>query len=372
MQVIPIGTTIDLHFVIIFGNGIPGQTPTVELVRQKDGAYFNGTIFTLTPVALPMAEVDAVNLPGVYRYTFDQTIDNDQEQYIAYYENTGAFAGVAFEEFFFTNITADVNTLSIAMAVASKILVNQAIPIDSSDIASQALLEDVDTDVDNISNSMALQSTLLNFESEAMDALNQIISIIQPLSGSNLVTFNILDQDSLPVPDVKITIKNTISNITLAVATTDINGQVTLGLPNGTYNVLFWKSFYTFGTQPYSLVVTTNQTVNISATSFTPASVLPNMCTLYSYVLDATGQPVAGVDVRLKMIDTMPFNSTGSSLITKGWITVQTNAMGYWSLNAIQGATIELSIPALLFSLSDFTVPAQANLDISTLTGLVN
>lgn len=373
MNAIPIGSTVPLDLLITAnGVGIIGQTPGVILKRLSDGAYWTGSGFTGTVTTVAMVEQDSVNRPGLYSASFDQSIDNTEDEYTAYYINTGSFAGSAVEEFMFTSTDSGCNPLAIAQAVAAKILVNSAIPIDSEDIASQDTLLEVQDTVDNISNQMALQSTLLAFQASATDQLDQIISIIQPLTGANQVTFTVLDQNSDPVPDVQITFKNTTSQITLAFGQTNINGQLTLGLPSGTYNVFFFKSFYTFGTQPYVLVVTTNQTVTINATSFVPASVLPNMCTLYSYILDATGQPVAGVNVRFKMITAMPFPTTGSSLIKSGWNETSTDAMGYWQLNAIQGAIIEISVPALLFSLSDFTVPAQANLDISTLTGLVN
>jgi hypothetical protein len=373
MNIVPTGSTVPLNLMVTaFGTGVTGLSASVALVRESDDSFWTGTGFTGTPTFVPMNEVDAINRPGLYSINFDQSIDNVENFYIAYYKTTGAFVGDATDEFMFSSINANFNPLAIAQAVAAKILVNSAIPINSANIAKETDLLEISLDVDNISNQMALQSTLTAFQSATAASLANITSILQPLTGTNQVTFTILDQNSNPVPNVLITLKNTTNQITLAFGQSNINGQLTLGLPSGTYNVLFFKSFYTFGTQPYVLTVTTNQTVTINAVSFIPLSVLPNMCALYSYVLDATGQPVAGVVVRMKMITTMPFASSGSSLIQSGWVEVQTDATGYWTINAIQGAIIEVSIPALLFDLSDFTVPVQANLDLSTTTGLVN
>lgn len=369
MNVIPPGTTVPLDLMIISSvGGVTGQSPTVLLQRKSDGLYWDGgTGFVVTPTQLPLAEVDPVNQPGLYSRPFSSPINIlTSETFVAYYTNANpTYPGNAVDELVFSTQQATVNSLQIAQAVAAKILVNPAIPIDSADIASQALLLEAEEDIDNIEANMALESTLDAFAVNTGNSLSLILSIIQPLIGTNQITFVFTDQNLLPVPGIKVTIKNTTSLITLAVGVSDINGQFTLGLPSGTFNVLFYKPFYSFVTQPYVLTVTTNQTVPITATSFQPTSAIPNVCACYCYLLDAMGQPVVGEMVRAKLVSDFPFSPGTSMLATKKIVEAFSDGTGYVQLNLIQGGTYEISSPALYFTLTNFKVPAVASLDLS-------
>jgi len=186
-----------------------------------------------------------------------------------------------------------------------------------------------------------------------------------------MVTFTVTNPSSLPVPDVQVTIKNSSSSITVAVGVTDTNGQLTVGLPGTvllpqTFNVIFWKSFYTFGTQPLVITVTGNQLVNVTATSFQPSSVIPNMCTCYCYLVDATGIPVVGEIVNAKLVSNFPFSPDSGMLATKSDIVATSDASGFVQINLIQGGTYEISAPALYLTLTNFLIPPSPYLDIST------
>ncbi|VVB51791.1 Uncharacterised protein [uncultured archaeon] len=375
MNVVPLGTSIPLDLLIIDATGgVIGQSPVVLVQRKSDLAYWNGTNgFTATPTPVALAEVDAVNQPGLYRVSFNsQGGDTATNTYIAYYTNPNpSFPGNAVDEILFSDIEANVNTLAIAQAVASKILVNPAIPIDSSDIASQTLLVEVDGHVENIEANMATQSSLDAYMVTINAKLDSILAAVQPAVGSSMVTFNILDGSSLPIPDVFVTIKNSTGAITVAVGRTDTNGQFVVGLPGTflipeTFQVLFYKPFYTFGTQPYTLVVTGNQTVNITGASFQPVSNIPSVCTCYCYMVDATGVPVVGEILRAKLVSNFPFTPGTGMLATKEDIVAKTDVSGFVSLNLIQGATYEITAPALYITLTNFLVPTAASLDLST------
>jgi hypothetical protein len=277
------------------------------------------------------------------------------------------YPGAAIEEIVFTSITATVNTLAIASAVAAKLLVNPAIQIDSSDIASQNTSLSILGLVEDIDNNMAQESTLLSGLNAIETDLDTIISIIQPIAGSNQITFVFTDQNSLPIPDIKVTIKNTTNQITLAVGITDINGQVVFGLPTGTFNVLFFKSFISFPTQPYSLIVNGDAEVDISCTTFQPTAPSPNLCACYCYLTDAAGSPISNIMFRAKLVSNYPYSPGSSMLATKDYVESISDATGYISLNLIQGGVYEMSSPALFYTVTDFQVPAQANLDLSTL-----
>lgn len=353
--------------ITLNGVGVTGQSPSVAVQRKSDGAYWTGSSFTGSFVAQPMTEVDAVNEPGLYKATFDQSIDNTEQMYTAYYENTGATAGSAAEEFFFTpTVPQAFNPITLAQVVASKILLNPSILIDSSNIAKETTLQTVLSDVTNIQNTMALQSTLLALANNFNTFATTVLGILQPQTGSNQVTFNVLDQLSQPIPGVAVTLKNTLGTITLAYGVTDINGQLILGLPAGTFNVLFFKPFVNIPGQPLVLVVTTNQTVNVSATTFQPVPPASNTCAVYGYTLDAQGQPAVGVAVRAKVVQNLPYSPVATQMLAKDWAETVSDGSGYFQLNLVIGAMYEISIPDLFFGLTNFIIPNQPNLDLST------
>jgi hypothetical protein len=374
MNVIPLGSTVPLDLLIeAYFGGVTGQSPTVIVQRKSDNYYWNGTTaFTPVLVKIPLVEVDAVNQPGLYSINFpNQGGDTTSQNYVIYYANINpTYPGNAVDELVFSNQMAEVDTLSIAQAVAAKILVNPAIPIDSSDIASQTTLLEVDEDVDNIEATMATQSSLDSFITSTTNLLNQILGIIQPVTGSTQVTWNIVDQNTNPVPGVRITVKNTTSQITLAVANTDINGQATLGLPpNSTFNVLYYLPFYNFGILPQQLIIGSvpSVTVNVTCTSFQPASTTPGLCNLYAYLMDATGNPIVGECLRAKLTSVLPFSPGTGMLASKGQAEAFSDASGFVQIPLIIGGTYEINSPALYLTITDYVIPNQVSLDLSTL-----
>ncbi len=367
MNVIPIGVEIPIQFFITFeGSGVTGQTPSIIINKTSDNTYFTGSGFSGTVVQLPMTEVDSVNQPGLYTYTFDQSIDNTEQNYNLYFSNTGTYAGNTVDSILYSNTGAQLlNALIVAQAVASKILVNPSILIDSSNIAQQDTLLEVKALVEDIDNNMALQSTLLAFQSATAISLANITSLLSTISGSNQVTIHVEDQNSDPIPDVLITFKNTTSQITLAAGRTDSNGDLTLGLPSGTFNLLFFKAFVSFPTMPYPITVTTNETFTIEAVTFAPTAPSPNTCAAYAYIIDASGQPIQDVMVRAKLVTNYPYSAGSSTLGTKDYIQAFSDASGFVQLNLIRGAQYEISSPALFYTLTNFVCPDVDSLDLS-------
>lgn len=369
MNVIPLGKTVPLDFLITAnGQGITGQTPVVALKRASDNAYWTGSGFSGTFTTVSLSEVSITHEPGLYSVNFDQSIDNVENTYVAYYVNGGVTApGSAVEEFFFTETAAQgLNPISLASAVAAKILLNPAIKINSADIASQTTLLAVQATVNDIDANMATQASLTSLTNSFNTFATTVLGILQPVTGSNQVQFILTDQNIDPVPGVAITLKNTSNQITLAYGVTDINGKLTFGLPAGTFNVLFYKPFVTFPTQPYSLVVTTNMTVPISVTTFQPTAPSPDLCACFAYIQDAVGQPVEGASVRAKLVVNFPYSPAANTLVGKSYVETTTDASGYFELDLIKGATYEIVAPEIYYGLTNFVIPNQANLDLST------
>lgn len=372
MNIVAIGTTLPLDLIVSsVSGGIPGLAPTVALQRLSDGYYWTGVVFQPGFVKVLLTEIDAINRPGLYSKTFsNQGGDTTAQIYIAYYDTESlTYPGVGLDELVYDNQIAEVDTLAIAQAVASKILVNPGIPINSADIASQITLLEVNDDVDEILATMATQSSLDAYMATIIADLNIIISTIQPQIGSVAVTFTVLDQNTLPVPGVKITVKNSTSAINLAVIYTDTNGQAVAALDPGTYNVFYSKAFYAFGILPQVIVVpnVASYSVSESCTSFQPASVTPGICNVFAYLTDASGNAVVGEMVRAKLTSNFPFSPGLSMLATKSNIEVLSDSNGFVTLPLIVGGTYEINSPALFLTITDFLIPNQASLDLSTL-----
>jgi hypothetical protein len=368
-NVVPVGDTITLNFLITSaGAGVVSQTPYVVLQRLSDSAYWTGTGFSNTYSSVALAQVDSVNQPGLYSVVFNQSLyDSGEDSFRAYYVNTGIHATLAVEEYIFSFINAASNPTLIANVVKSVLFTDVTKQINVADIASQTTLLATQTTVNTINSNMAQASVLDSFITSATTSLSSILTAVTPLIGSNQITFTALDQNSLPIPDVQITVKNTTSQITLAVANTGINGNAVLGLPAGVFNVLYYKAFYTFGTQPYALTVTTDQAVAISGVSFQPTAPTVSGCAAYLYIIDATGQPAVGINFRAKAVSNYPYTAGSSTLVTKNFIENNSDNSGFIQLNLIQGMTYELNCPSLYLTVTDWVCPAVVSLDISTL-----
>jgi hypothetical protein len=365
-------------------NSVPLLTGNVTVSGSFGGGIYVEFINTYaqTPVGTMHEEDNTLGFAGVLPTVIDiqktqvgeprgtSSVECSEEQKGSTTSPT-AYLGSAVDEFVFSNQAATVNSLAIAQAVAAKILSNPGIPIDSADIASQTTLLVTKAEVEDIQARMATQASLSAFAASATAKLDEILLIIQPITGASMITFNVTDQASLPVPGVQITLKNTTSAITVAVGYTDINGQLVLGLPGvygnpAVFNVFFFKPFYTFGTQPYVLTVTGNQTVNVASVSFQPTPVLPNSCACYCYMVDASGAPVVGELLRAKLVSNFPFSPGSGILATKTEVEATSDSSGYVQLNLIQGGTYEISAPALYITLTNFLIPLDTSLDLST------
>lgn len=89
---------------------VTGRSPTVSIQRIKetdgvdlDGYYWDGATFVAAVTKLPMAEVDATNSAGLYRYDFEQSLVGLQYQYLVRYENPDPPYGFANETHLITN-----------------------------------------------------------------------------------------------------------------------------------------------------------------------------------------------------------------------------------------------------------------------------
>jgi len=99
-----------LSLVDSLGAGVTGASPSVSIRRLRethgaalDGKYWDGASFSATPVWFSMAEMDAVNSPGLYSYLFEQDLVALEWIYLVYYRNLTTPVGFSAEEHVITN-----------------------------------------------------------------------------------------------------------------------------------------------------------------------------------------------------------------------------------------------------------------------------
>ncbi len=102
--------TLTLRIIDAAGAGVTGASPTVQIRRHvdadgnlEDNFYWDGAAFVAAPTLIPLAEVDAVNNPGLYRYVFQQAGVAVARTYLMYFANTTDPVGFSTE----THVVAD-------------------------------------------------------------------------------------------------------------------------------------------------------------------------------------------------------------------------------------------------------------------------
>jgi hypothetical protein len=95
---------VDLHLTLANADGTAatGKAPIVQIRRHRethggalDNWFWNGATFVAGPVGFVMPEVP--DSPGVYRYTFAQTLVGLEHQYLCYFEHLVDPVGIAHE-----------------------------------------------------------------------------------------------------------------------------------------------------------------------------------------------------------------------------------------------------------------------------------
>ena len=110
----PTNQDVPLILTLADVNGLPltGKVPQVSIRRYKetrgpllDNYYWNAPLqnFVAAPVWYNMTEVDAVGSPGLYAYTFEQTLVGVEHIYHVYYRHTASPVGFSFECHMITN-----------------------------------------------------------------------------------------------------------------------------------------------------------------------------------------------------------------------------------------------------------------------------
>lgn len=97
-----------LDIVKADGTGLTGSDPQVMIRRYKsvnggflDNFYWNGSTFVSTPTSASMTQIDPINQPGQYVYTFSQSLVAAENMYSVLYKHNSTPQGFASEYHFF-------------------------------------------------------------------------------------------------------------------------------------------------------------------------------------------------------------------------------------------------------------------------------
>jgi hypothetical protein len=105
-----IGNDVSLFLDVVRsdGVGLTGSDPQVSIRRYRsvdggflDNYYWDGSSFTSTPTSASMVELDSANLPGIYTYTFSQSLIQSSTMYVVYYKHNTTPVGYDTERHYF-------------------------------------------------------------------------------------------------------------------------------------------------------------------------------------------------------------------------------------------------------------------------------
>ena len=170
-------------------------------------------------------------------------------------------------------------------------------------------------------------------------------------SGAYLISITVDDgTDPIQNADVRFTM-----GVESYVQRTDVNGQISFNLNDGTWDVTITRAGYSF--TPTQLVVDgpETETYSMTAVVIVPA-VDPDTTTGYMVVRDNTLTPQSGVVVEIRMIEEAP---EYGNLFDKTWIADTSDVDGLVSWLLVKEATYEMRINGELVCMT-FEVPSDA------------
>ncbi|MGR3310672.1 MAG: hypothetical protein ACUZ77_07840 [Candidatus Brocadiales bacterium] len=185
-------------------------------------------------------------------------------------------------------------------------------------------------------------------------------------TGTNTVTITLTETGGTPkIPGATVSIKDTPGTTLLATGTTDANGQVVFMLDDGTYSAYKEKlGSYSF-TNPETLTVSGNTAQSyIGAPISVSAPVSPNTCRMFIWARNPDGTLMTALNGNIRIV-TLPYKYSGSAYEGEE-ISFTKHADGYWYVDVVYSATVEIYISALGIRINT-TVPAQTTKDISEL-----
>jgi len=290
----PDDVTLFVQLVSPTGVGSTGMTPEVAIRRVRathgaplDNYFWNGSTFVNSAVWLPMAEMDAINSPGLYTYLFQQSAVGSEWVYLVYYRHTIDPVGFAVEEHIVTD------ELFIPQG-------SPVVPVLPGDTVMGKLvaMEDPTRPVP-LANADAVWDEMLNQHLDPGSTGEALSRLTTALRGSKQITVQLRDTLAAPIQGAQVDIYDAINANFLSRVWTDISGNAVLALDPAQYALRIFRSGYAF-TVPEMLTVTVDATVTYVGSSvivIIPPSA-PNLCVIFGTIRNAGGQPVVNSRVQ--------------------------------------------------------------------------
>ena len=140
------GQTLKLNLSVTNDNiGISGESPTIEIKRDSDDYYWDGSAFVVSYTSESMSATDEDNWSGLYEYDF--TFPVAIENYFVHYKNTGTYTMDAYD-YYVTTSGTDSDAIT---NLETNVLEISAMVVDI-DTATAGLSGDVMRGTDNVGN----------------------------------------------------------------------------------------------------------------------------------------------------------------------------------------------------------------------------
>ncbi len=300
----------------------------LRIRRDSDGFYYDfaDDTFKASPgtIEIAMTEVDATELPGVYRYEFDLGIVTNETLNDVYH--------------FRINAASAVNQPQEGIIL-------------TTDLAAKAGWGD------------------RTFTATVED------SVTAPIAGATVI---VRGSTGLPV---------------VGRNTTDVDGEATFLLDDGSYLVYVYSQGYAFS-NPFSLTITGDSAATYTGTGDGSSSITPpespDVCRVFGYFMDLAGDPIQGVKVLAELSSRSAYvlNALSGTLIAKPQESTVSDADGLWQLDLIPNAllTVEpdeavspeagatdtqyrftFQAPGMVRKQKQVTVPDESTADFKTL-----
>lgn len=126
---------------------------------------------------------------------------------------------------------------------------------------------------------------------------------------------------------------------------TDVNGNATFSLAGGTYTATTYKGGYTSAPATGRTVIgdetgtLTDDIVMTASGSITPPA-NPDLCTLFGFILLASGEPAIAAKVEATLVTNRPGEASGSIIATQA-ITTLTDSNGEFQMDLVRNDAID-------------------------------
>ncbi len=202
-------------------------------------------------------------------------------------------------------------------------------------------------------------------DGDTLETLSDQIDLIVPAAGSRAIVLHTQTVAPVVIPQVAVSLwADALHTILVAQVDTDIAGDASLALNDGTYYWTAVRSGSTF--VPDSFVVSADATHNLIGTNFVPpAPSAPNLCVVFgTNMTDAGGNDLVGscVEAFASTPQVVSARQLGEPIVT-----AVTDQDGNFTIELIRGAEVRFTLEDAGL---DFikTVPDEASQDVTTWT----